>query len=272
MLPVSVVIPCFRCAATIERAVESVWSQTSVPRELVLVDDASGDDTLPAIQRLAIELRRRIRVTVIPLPANVGAASARNAGWDAAREEYVAFLDADATWFPRKLEVQYRLMEEDPGIVLSGHRHVISPPSVPVLADANRAVLRLTFRDFLWRNRFITSSAMIRKTVPLRFQEGQRHMEDHRLWLDVARANLGIARIECELAAHYKPDYGAGGLSADLLAMERAELGNYESLLRRGAVGLPMFAVLCAWSLLKFMRRLAIVAARPLLGQSREIG
>ena len=50
--PVSVVIPCYQCAAVIERAVNSVANQTCRPVELILVEDASGDGTLKIIHRL----------------------------------------------------------------------------------------------------------------------------------------------------------------------------------------------------------------------------
>ncbi len=51
--PVSVIIPCYRCASTIQRAVQSVSNQTQKPVEVILVDDASGDDTLAALHELA---------------------------------------------------------------------------------------------------------------------------------------------------------------------------------------------------------------------------
>lgn len=264
-VPVSVVIPCFRCAGTVQRAVESVLAQTQQPGEVILVDDASTDDTPQVLEGLVASLMGATEISVITLPTNAGAASARNAGWHAAKHEYVAFLDADAIWFPRKLEVQYRFMQEHPDITLSGHLHVISPAAPPQpLGEDKPKIVTLYFRDFLWRNRFITSSAMIRRSAPLRFKEGQRHMEDHRLWLDLAQAHLGVARIESQLAAHYKADFGEGGLSADLLNMERAELGNYGSLFRRGAIPFRMFAVLLLWSLVKFVRRLLIVGVRSL--------
>ena len=78
---VSVVIPCFRCAATVGRAVESVASQTLRPAEVVLVDDCSTDDT-------GLELGRLQRhygaawIKILKLARNVGPGGARNAGGD----------------------------------------------------------------------------------------------------------------------------------------------------------------------------------------------
>ena len=99
--PVTVVVPCYRCATTIERAVVSVAEQMQRPAELVLVDDASADGTLEVLHALAT--RHGDWVKVIALPSNRGAASARNAGWDAATQPLVAFLDSDDACHPPKL-------------------------------------------------------------------------------------------------------------------------------------------------------------------------
>jgi hypothetical protein len=155
-------------------------------------------------------------------------------------------------------------MEGHAHVQLSGHlHHMASRKSDANLFD-NIAVKRVQFGDLLWRNRFITSSVMLRRDLPIRFEDGQRHMEDHRLWLDAARAGYGIVRLEAPLAFHHKPDFGAGGLSANLAAMERAELSNYLSLYRNKAFGRLRLAVLWCWSVAKFARRLAIVSMRRL--------
>src|SRR6185503_10449018 len=101
-VPVSVVIPCFQAHATLPRAVASVAQQSARPRELIVVDDASGEDTAAVLR----DLQRRYGedwLRVVRLERNQGPASARNAGWQAARGEYVAFLDADDSWLPAKL-------------------------------------------------------------------------------------------------------------------------------------------------------------------------
>ena len=99
---VSVVIPCFRCTGTIERAVASVAAQTRRPAEVILVDDASGDDTQKLLQKLSQHFEPGW-IKLVFLEQNVGAASARNAGWDQATQTYVAFLDADDAWHPKKI-------------------------------------------------------------------------------------------------------------------------------------------------------------------------
>ena len=104
---VSIIIPVFNAEKTIERAVRSVKNQTYKNWELLLVDDCSSDNSLKAIKKLE---SRKIRI--IRLERNSGPAVSRNAGLDAARGDYVAFLDADDFWDAEKLEKQLKFMEE----------------------------------------------------------------------------------------------------------------------------------------------------------------
>ncbi len=117
---VSVIIPCFRCAKTIERAIASVAAQTVLPAEVILVDDASGDGT----RLLLSELKSHYAtgwVKLVLLDQNVGAGSARNAGWAAASQPLIAFLDADDAWHFRKIEIQHAYMAANPDVALCGH-------------------------------------------------------------------------------------------------------------------------------------------------------
>src|SRR5437879_2701049 len=141
MAEVSAVVPCYRCAPTIRRAVESVARQTVRPFELILVDDASADSTAAELSRLKCELGDWVRI--VSLDENRGAAGARNAGWELARGKYVAFLDADDTWLPTKIERQLAFMEAHPEFVLSGHRVTYGGPGQSAADPRHRIVSRL---------------------------------------------------------------------------------------------------------------------------------
>lgn len=103
-------MPAWNAAATIARSIESVLAQHHAQLELLVVDDASTDATA---QLAAGYAAADARVRLIRQPANGGVAAARNAGIAAARGEYVAFLDSDDWWHPRKLELQVAQMRRD---------------------------------------------------------------------------------------------------------------------------------------------------------------
>ena len=101
---VSVIIPCYNCALTLQRAFNSVLSQTVQPAEILLIDDKSTDNTLEIIKQSIVAFPLKIKI--IELTVNQGAANARNAGWEVATQPYIAFLDSDDTWHPKKIEIQ----------------------------------------------------------------------------------------------------------------------------------------------------------------------
>jgi teichuronic acid biosynthesis glycosyltransferase TuaG len=250
-------MPCYRAAGTLTAAVQSVRAQTATPLELIAVDDASDDGTVEVLTELE-KSSPRGWLKVLRQPANLGAASARNAGWAAARGGFIAFLDADDTWHPRKLELQHTFLAGRPDIAICGHRSSIGPPP----ADAAPGVSYPAAWTFLLRNPFITPSVMLRRELPQRFFEGRRYMEDHLLWTSIVLAGGRAAILEARLASVHKARYGEGGLSADLWAMESGELDNYRQLRRSGLISAPAALGLQLLSLVKFLKRVAVVVAR----------
>jgi teichuronic acid biosynthesis glycosyltransferase TuaG len=259
--PVSVVIPCYRCAGTIGRAVGSVVAQTQRPAEVFLVDDGSGDGTLETLRGLAAA---HPWIKVIALPVNRGAADARNAGWAAASQPYVAFLDADDAWHPRKIEIQYGYMKEHPEVALCAHRHeVLEEPGVPDRPVGEVSAERVSRTSLLMSNNFFAPTMMmLRRDLPQRFLSGRRHVDDHLLWMQIVCSGHGLVRLSARLAYTYKRPFGESGLSGQLWVMQKSELANYWILRRGGAIGFGAAVALSAWSLMKFVRRLALVALR----------
>lgn len=261
---VSAVIPCFRCTKTLERAVASVAAQTIPPVELILVDDGSGDET----RSLLVQLQSQHMpgwIRLVLLDANVGAASARNAGWDQAVGEYVAFIDADDAWHPRKIELQYKFMASATGIAISGHGH----DQVDGMSN-DRDVVEAEFQRvsplyILLKNPFVTPSFMVRRDLQFRFLAGRRHMEDHYLLMQVSSAGMGIASSRVPLASIFKPAFGGAGLSADLLGMQKGEIENYTLMNESGLISWIYCVLLKSYSWVKYIRRYLIVEIRGMI-------
>jgi len=95
---VSVIIPTYNRAHLLDRAIRSVLDQTYQDFELIVVDDGSSDPTAEVIATFADP-----RIYYLRHEKNRGAAAARNTGIEASQGDYVAFLDSDCEWLPKKL-------------------------------------------------------------------------------------------------------------------------------------------------------------------------
>lgn len=264
-LPVSVIIPCYRCAETIGRAVESVICQTTLPEEILLVEDGSDDggETLASLYRLRQKHRGKTTIRVIPLPQNSGPSGARNAGWKVATQPYLAFLDADDSWHPQKLEIQYQWMAAHPEVMLTGHQSVWLRqgnifPDIPSTIEA-RAIGRI---QLLLSNCFPTRSAMLRRSIAYRFNPSRRYAEDYLLWLKIVLNGEPAWLLGVPLAYSYSADFGGVGLSGELWQMEKGELAVYQELCQGRLISRPVLVGLWVLSLVKFLRRVVVCQLR----------
>lgn len=260
--PVSVVIPCFRCSETIDRAVASVYSQTLRPAEVILVEDCSGDGTLEKLHEVKGHYPEGW-IKIIPMQRNSGPGMARNAGWEAAQYPYIAFLDADDAWHPQKIEIQYGWMDEHPEAVLTGHDCVQIAEGdwkslgTRFLPDEAK-VVPISKVKMLLSSRMSTPSVMLRRDIQQRFAAGKCHSEDYLLWLEIICSGGAAYKIELPLAYLFKAPYGEGGLSAQLWSMEKGEIDTYRRVWRSGCVSFSAFVLLIAWSWVRFVRRVVL--------------
>jgi glycosyltransferase involved in cell wall biosynthesis len=145
-LPVSVVVPAYGHADYIVGSIESVLAQVPPPREVIVVDDSSPDDTA---ERLA-PLVREGRIRYVRQP-NAGMAAARNAGARLATSEYLYFLDDDDLVFPGALAWLADELERQPEAAFaSGDREYFSaePPALKPGRFEWEAAERLAFVCF----------------------------------------------------------------------------------------------------------------------------
>lgn len=107
MKTISAVIPCYNCGPYLAETLSSVRTQTRPVLEVIVVDDASTDDSAAVASRFT-------EVQVVRLPRNSGISCARNAGLLAARGDLIAWLDADDIWEPDHLATVAGLLEQYP--------------------------------------------------------------------------------------------------------------------------------------------------------------
>ncbi len=155
---VSVIIPTYNRAHLLGRAIQSVLDQTFEDYELIVVDDASTDDTEEIVNAFSDPRLRYVRHG-----ENRGAPAARNTGIQVSNGAYVGFLDSDDAWHPEKLDRQIRKFQEGGaklGVVCCHVRGLSPSGAVARICSASGNVLEqaLTFELI----GCITSSMLIR--------------------------------------------------------------------------------------------------------------
>ncbi len=257
---VSVIIPCFNCGNTIERAVDSVMNQTHEVKEIILINDCSTDSTLIELNKIKNKYNSA-NIKIIDLLVNVGAAKARNLGWDVAAGKYLAFLDADDSWSPLKIKIQYKIMTSNPNITMVGHLCKVINKKLDTNSNQNLNeinTIRVSAYQLLLKNYFSTPTVMLLREIKKRFPAHKRYSEDYHLWCDLVLDGANCILIDKELTYLYKSRYGAAGLSASLWEMEKGELDLYINFIKLNKINISMGCFLLIYSFIKFIKRVII--------------
>jgi glycosyltransferase involved in cell wall biosynthesis len=188
---VSVVIPTCNRSRMLALAIASVLDQRDVDLEVIVIDEASTDDTAAMVRRL-----KDHRVRLIRHERRLGKSAARNRGVAEARGEWIAFLDDDDVWAPDKLQLQVEALDESgrswayAGAVNITHDHRIlggAPPQNP--DQVAEALVRVNGVPGG------CSSVIVRKRAlpPQPFDDAYRLCEDWDLWIRLAVSGLPAA-------------------------------------------------------------------------------
>ncbi|MCC7016452.1 MAG: glycosyltransferase family 2 protein [Rhodospirillales bacterium] len=180
---VSAIMPAWRAARTIGRALASIAAQTVPPREVIVADDGSDDGTVEAAERVA-KAFSRTRFILLRMP-HQGAGAARNAAVQAACGTFVAFLDADDEWLPAKIE---RSLAHAADVVLVSHNYIAVAGGRKTVGDCARhfRAARDPALALFERNFIATSTVMARREAVLTaggFDPGLSSAQDYDLWL-----------------------------------------------------------------------------------------
>lgn len=189
---VSVVIPAYNCIRTVESTLRSVLAQTCPPSEIIIVNDASTDNTAALLASLAAE---DSRIRILTQPRNAGVAEARNRGVREAAGEFVALIDSDDIWKPEKLEKQLSLLQEKHADFLCTGAQCITDDGTPTerFFPCPEAI---SYRRLKGRNEIVCSSVLVKRDLLLAhpFETGPFH-EDYLCWLRISKSGVTVYGI-----------------------------------------------------------------------------
>lgn len=241
--PLSVVVPAYNSACHLSETLESIAQQTWPVAEVIVVDDASSDNTST--------IARASGARVIHQPHNAGPSAARNAGVAHARFPWIAFLDADDRWYSTKLEDQCRALARWPNVKICVSDYDVRSAngrltSTEMLGDVGYRLMQ-SFDRYesvaqypstelirgLIRSMFVRQSSLIvdRNLFLLvgGYDEQRRMGEDYEFMLRLAAANPMLV-VEKPLLCYRRH---AAALSIDPLAELRSIDELFESILAR---------------------------------------
>ncbi len=224
---VSVVIPAYNGAATIDETLRSVRSQTHRALEIIVVDDGSRDETADIVRtHAAADPRVRLIET-----ANGGVAAARNRGWQEAASDLIAFVDADDLWSPAKIERQLAVLEAsgpEYGLVYCWYAEIDRDSRVTDFP--NRPTFHGDVLEQLFRGNFVGngSAALVRRQALIAargfesglWQAGAQGCEDILFYLRVAEHHKFAVVPDFLVGYRYLPD----NMSSDMRRMIRSWL------------------------------------------------
>lgn len=195
---VSVIMPAYNSAQFIRESINSVLTQTLDDWELIVVDDASVDDTPHVLDSFVDS-----RIQILTQQRNQGAGVARQRALDQAQGRYIAFLDSDDTWEPHKLETQVAALQENHASVCCSayqqmdaegkHIGSIIPPR------------QITYEKLLTKN-YIGNLTGMYDTVTIGKIDipELRKRQDYAMWLQVLKASNKPAIGTQETLACYR--------------------------------------------------------------------
>jgi glycosyltransferase involved in cell wall biosynthesis len=178
---ISVVIPNYNYAKYVGEAIQSVLDQTWSNREVVVVDDGSTDNSVEVIQGFGDQVR-------LVQQENQHLSAARNTGIRTARGEWIAFLDSDDLWHPRKLELQVTALRNHPDWAYVGG-DVLEEEEYPDFDGKSIRTEESTLQDFLAYTPMSGSVALVKRECFDKvgmFDPDLRSSEDLDMWLRLA--------------------------------------------------------------------------------------
>jgi len=257
---ISVVIPMYNSENTIISALNSIKNQTAVEQilEIIVVNDGSTDNSLKIVKKYS-EDNKNIPIRVINKP-NGGVSSARNEGMKVAKGDWIALLDSDDEWLPKKIEIQMKTIQENPDIDFLGGD--IDDKGLKIIWKKINGLYKASVKDVCLKMFPQTSVVILKRSIFEEiggYDENQSYAEDGNYFLKIC-ANYNYYHLPIQMVYYGagKPGFGYSGLSANLKKMYEGNIKNIKELKKDLIISNSFYTFLRIFHWIKYMRRIII--------------
>ncbi len=199
MPKISIITPAYNAALLLPDTILSVKQQTFTDWEMIIVDDCSSDSTYEVALNFAAN---DDRIKVLLHEKNLGVSMARNTAIDAARGDFIAFLDSDDKWMPEKLEKQLAFMENN-GYVLTYTMYQVFDSETGELGKIIKVPRKMTHNAIYGNTIIACLTVMVnRKVVGDFYMPTIPHTEDQCTWQDILSRGYDANGLQENLALY----------------------------------------------------------------------
>ena len=182
---ISIIMPAYNAERYIKESIMSIISQTLSDWELIIIDDCSLDKTAAICKSYTDHFEN---IQYFRNSNNEGVAASRNRGVSIAKGEWIAYIDSDDCWHPKKLELQLQLAEEKHACFIFTGSAFINQSSVPMKYSLT-VPSEIHYKELLKQNIISCSSVFIHRKLMLRYpmDNGAKMHEDFATWLQILK-------------------------------------------------------------------------------------
>lgn len=241
---VSIITPTYNCAKFIGKTIESVLKQTYTDWEMIIVDDASKDNTEEIVNKYNDK-----RIKYIKLKENCGADVARNTAIEEAKGKYMAFLDSDDLWQAEKLKKQIQFMEQN-------NYNITATDYEQIDEEGNKLNKIIKTKGKVNYNSMLLSNSVGNSTVVYNVEKlgkfkvpNIKKRNDYALWLQMLKKEKYIYGIP-EILMQYR-------VRSNSISRNKLNLIKYQWQLYREIEKLSVFRSMfhiCWWGIVKSLK------------------
>lgn len=196
---ISVIMAAYNTEKYLDVSIKSILNQTFSNFELIIINDASKDNSLNIIDKYQ-KIDKRIQL--LNNRKNIGPAASRNRGLKIARGKFIAILDADDISLPRRLETQHQFLEDHPDIFLCGSGTICIDESGNTIEVPEIVVGYKLIETILPRRNCIAHSSIMFRNNAFFYREKFVYSHDYDFYLILLSKGLNLENLEDRLVKY----------------------------------------------------------------------